>query len=89
MTEPRDLEQWTAELVAELGLDARGLEHGVDIAGVLDLARLAAHQVARPAAPLTTFLAGFALATGATLEQVVDVVERLAGTGTEAGADSR
>ena len=75
MAEPRDLERWTVELAEALGL---GAEARVDIAGVLDLARLAAHQVARPAAPLTTFLAGFALARGASLEQVVDVVARLA-----------
>jgi hypothetical protein len=75
MAEPRDLEQWTVEPAEALGLGADGR---VDIAGVLDLARLAAHEVARPAAPLTTFLAGFALARGASLEQVVDVVARLA-----------
>ena len=75
MAEPRDLEQWTAELAGALGLDT---DARVDIAGVLDLARLAAHEVARPAAPLTTFLAGFALARGASLEHVADVVARLA-----------
>jgi hypothetical protein len=74
MAEPRDVEQWTVELAEALGL---GADAEVDIAGVLDLARLAAHEVARPAAPLTTFLAGFALARGANLEQVVDVVARL------------
>ncbi|MDQ0892640.1 DUF6457 domain-containing protein [Agromyces ramosus] len=87
MAEPRDLEQWTTDLVAALGLDARGLDRAVDIAGVLDLARLAAHRVARPAAPVTTFLAGFALARGATLEQVADIVTRLA-RGADADADA-
>ena len=75
MAEPRDLEQWTVDLAGALGLDP---DARVDIAGVLDLARLAAHEVARPAAPLTTFLAGFALARGASLEHVADVVARLA-----------
>jgi ABC-type cobalamin transport system permease subunit len=75
MTEPRDLEQWTVDLAGALGLDP---DVRVDIAGVLDLARLAAHEVARPAAPLTTFLAGFALARGASFEHVADVVARLA-----------
>ena len=75
MAEPRDLEQWTVELAGAFGLDP---DARVDIAGVLDLARLAAHKVARPAAPLTTFLAGVALARGASLEQVADVVARLA-----------
>jgi hypothetical protein len=36
----------------------------VDVALVLDLARDAAHGVARPAAPLTTFLLGLALGRG-------------------------
>lgn len=49
------LDDWTAELSAALGLDLE-----VDVAGVLDLARVAAHNVARPAAPLTTFLVGYA-----------------------------
>ncbi len=35
---------------------------------VLDLARDAAHEVERPAAPLTTFLVGVAVGRGATLE---------------------
>jgi hypothetical protein len=48
----------------------------VDVGLVLDLARDAAHGVARPAAPLTTFLLGLALGRGATtvgeLERLVD-----------------
>lgn len=87
MAEPRDLEQWTTELAAALDLEVRGLDRGVDIAGVLDLARLAAHEVARPAAPVTTFLAGFALARGATLEQVAEIVARLAAVGPDADDD--
>ena len=35
---------------------------------LLDLARDAAHEVERPAAPLTTFLVGVAVGRGATLE---------------------
>jgi hypothetical protein len=41
-----------------------GLTEPVDVDAVLDLARAAAHGVARPAAPLTTFLAGYALGRG-------------------------
>ena len=37
---------------------------------VLDLAREAAHGVARPAAPLTTFLAGYALGTEGGLDRL-------------------
>jgi hypothetical protein len=50
------LEAWTAELAAELGVDPGA----VDVTLLLDVARDAAHNVARPAAPLTTFLVGLA-----------------------------
>jgi hypothetical protein len=58
MTDPADLDAWTAHLAAELGVDPRV----VDVAAILDLAKDAAHSVARPAAPLTTFLVGYAAA---------------------------
>jgi molybdopterin-guanine dinucleotide biosynthesis protein A len=51
------LEEWIAAVKAELGIDL-----DVDTAALLDLARDAAHGVARPAAPLTTFLVGYAAA---------------------------
>ncbi len=51
------LSGWTRELCEALGVDL-----DVDIVAVLDLARDAAHQVERPAAPLTTFLVGYAAA---------------------------
>lgn len=44
---------------------------------VLDLARDAAHGVARPAAPLTTFLAGYALGAGAGLDGLAALVAEL------------
>jgi hypothetical protein len=50
------LEEWLTRLADALGVDP-GV---VDIDLVLDLARDAAHGVSRPAAPLTTFLVGFA-----------------------------
>jgi hypothetical protein len=44
---------------------------------VLDLARVAAHEVARPAAPLTTFLVGYAAAlTGGGPEAVRSLADR-------------
>lgn len=49
------LDEWIAAAKAELGIDL-----DVDTAALLDLARDAAHGVARPAAPLTTFLVGYA-----------------------------
>jgi hypothetical protein len=44
---------------------------------VLDLAREAAHGVARPAAPLTTFLAGYALGAEGGLDRLAALVEDL------------
>ena len=50
------LQDWIDRLAAELGVDAAA----VDIDTLLAVARDAAHNVARPAAPLTTFLVGLA-----------------------------
>ena len=50
------LDDWVAAMAAELGLD----ELDLDVDQVLDLAADAAHSVVRPAAPLTTFIAGYA-----------------------------
>ncbi|MGW7455096.1 NTP transferase domain-containing protein [Streptomyces sp. NPDC054787] len=54
------LDQWITAVKTELGIDV-----AVDTATLLDLARDAAHGVARPAAPLTTFLVGYAAAQAA------------------------
>lgn len=51
------LEDWIAEVKQELGLDLV-----VDTAELLDLTKVVAHSVARPAAPLTAFLVGYAAA---------------------------
>lgn len=53
----RTLEDWIAEVKADLGIDL-----DVDVRGLLDMARVVAHGVARPAAPLTAFLIGYAAA---------------------------
>ncbi|MGI9157051.1 MAG: DUF6457 domain-containing protein [Marmoricola sp.] len=60
--------------------DVLDIEVDVDEALVLDLARDAAHNVERPAAPITTFLLGYAAAAsgGDPAE-----VERLAGLATD------
>lgn len=49
------LNAWADEVRAALGIDA-----DVDVKAVLGLAGVAAHSVVRPAAPLTTYLVGFA-----------------------------
>jgi molybdopterin-guanine dinucleotide biosynthesis protein A len=53
------LDEWISAVKDELGIDL-----DVDTGVLLDLARDAAHGVARPAAPLTTFLVGYAAARG-------------------------
>jgi hypothetical protein len=57
-TQPAELDRWARAVGEALGVDSGVL----DVALVLDIARHAAHGVARPAAPLTTFLVGYALA---------------------------
>lgn len=56
MTTDDVLAAWTAELAEALGFPE---DFTLDRDVVLDLARDAAHGVARPAAPLTTFLVGY------------------------------
>jgi hypothetical protein len=72
------LTDWVAELAAALDLDAPT----IDTALVLDIARDAAHGVARPAAPLTTFLVGLSVGSRgggrAALEEVAAIAQRLA-----------
>ncbi|WTI15129.1 molybdenum cofactor guanylyltransferase [Streptomyces sp. NBC_00820] len=53
------LDEWITTVKNELGIDL-----DVDIRGLLDVARDVAHGVDRPAAPLTTFLVGYAAAQG-------------------------
>lgn len=69
------LDDWADAVVAELGLPT-----GVDVRTVLDLARDVAHGVDRPAAPLTSWLVGMAVADGADVDDVVERIRRLAAT---------
>lgn len=50
------MEDWIAQVCQELDIPRAA----VDIDAILDLARDAAHSVARPAAPVTTYLLGYA-----------------------------
>ncbi|MDT7569922.1 MAG: hypothetical protein QOE05_96 [Actinomycetota bacterium] len=70
----KTLDDWMNAVVADLGLQT-----GVDVRLVLDLARDVAHGVERPAAPLTTYLAGMAVAAGADPVDVAERVRALAG----------
>ena len=65
------LATWTQSLCAALGVDL-----DVDIDTVLELARDAAHSVERPAAPLTTFLVGYAAGLrGGSEEDIADCMD--------------
>jgi Domain of unknown function (DUF6457) len=68
------LEQWTASVCADLGLDPGA----ADTRAVLDLARDVAHAVARPAAPLTAYLVGMAVGRGLALPDAAARVQALA-----------
>ncbi|MCO4700395.1 molybdenum cofactor guanylyltransferase [Streptomyces sp. RO-S4] len=66
------LDEWISAVKDELGIDL-----DVDTGLLLDLARDAAHGVARPAAPLTTFLVGFAAArAGGDRDAVAEAVRK-------------
>jgi hypothetical protein len=66
------LDEWAQAVADELGV-ARP-----DTRDVLDLARDVAHGVERPAAPLTTWLAGMAVAGGADPAEVAARIRTLA-----------
>jgi hypothetical protein len=69
------LHDWIDELC-----DALDIEAEFDEGLVLDLARDAAHNVERPAAPITTYLLGFAAAQH---EAGPEALERLAAAATQ------
>jgi hypothetical protein len=63
------LEDWVTDLCQALGLDPAVVDRDL----ILDLARDAAHGVARPAAPLSTFLVGLAAGRrGADADAIAD-----------------
>lgn len=69
----RRLESWMHALAAELNIPVPQ-----DTAVILDVAKDAAHSIARPAAPVTTFLQGYAAAQGVDPHEVAHTVARLA-----------
>ena len=64
------LDRWIEAACAELGVEAALVDQRM----ILDLARDAAHQVDRPAAPVTAFLLGVAVGRG---QPPADAAERL------------
>jgi Domain of unknown function (DUF6457) len=68
------LDDWTGMICAELGLDPNDVSQKT----VLNLARVAAHAVDRPAAPLTTFVLGLAVGRGEPLAETAAKLQQLA-----------
>ncbi|MEY2989647.1 MAG: hypothetical protein RLZZ163_563 [Actinomycetota bacterium] len=64
---------WVSRVTEELGVPA---PESIDV--ILGVAKDAAHSIERPAAPVTTFLLGYAVATGADAGDVADVIAQLA-----------
>ena len=62
------LEDWCRALLQALELE----DVEIDINEVLGLAGVAAHSIVRPAAPLTTFIAGFAAGLASGSDQAPD-----------------
>ena len=68
------MEQWTAAVCADLGLDPSA----ADLRAVLDLTRDVAHGGTRPAAPVTAYLVGMAVGRGLTLPEAAGRISALA-----------
>ena len=67
------MDEWISEVKAALDLKV-----DVDVDLLLDVARDAAHNVTRPAAPITTYLLGIAVANGADVKIAAAVIQQLA-----------
>jgi Domain of unknown function (DUF6457) len=68
------LDDWTDALCAELGLEPDDAVQKT----VLNLARVAAHLVDRPAAPLTAYYLGLAVGRGESLEDTAARIQQAA-----------
>lgn len=72
------LVEWAEQVREELELTGAERLQKEDVDLILDLARDAAHSVARPAAPLTTYLLGIAVGRGADAEVAAAALSKLA-----------
>jgi hypothetical protein len=76
------LDDWIETLHTELGLDQEEATQKT----ILNLARVVAHTVDRPAAPLTAYFLGVAVGRGAPLAETAAKLQQLArGWDAEAG----
>lgn len=71
-----ELAQWLEAVAQRLDLPGGPLTE-TEVTVLLDLARDAAHEVERVAAPLTTFLAGVAVGRGLPLEDAAQTLTNL------------
>jgi len=69
------MKTWMDAVCAELNISP---DVNVDV--ILDVAREAAHSVERPAAPVTTFLLGLAVAGGMDVNDAATKIQNLATT---------
>ncbi len=67
------MDGWIEALKTELNLNVE-----IDKDLILNVARDAAHAVERPAAPITTYLLGFAAARGADVPAAAEAIEKMA-----------
>ena len=72
---PEPLRSWVSAVCAELKLPG-----DPDLDMILDVARVAAHHLERPAAPVTTFLVGQAVAGGMDVTEAAARIQLLAAT---------
>lgn len=72
------LVEWAEQVLQELDMPENEALQKADVDRILDLARDAAHSVARPAAPLTTYLLGIAVGRGADPEVAAAALSGLA-----------
>lgn len=79
---PEILDEWVVEAAALVGVDPAD----VPIGTVLELARRAAHGVARPAAPVTTFVLGLAVGSGRSTDDLETLADRLGALAEQRGA---
>ncbi|WP_306368542.1 DUF6457 domain-containing protein [Nocardiopsis sp. CC223A] len=84
------LVEWADEVRVALGLPDTESMDRKDVDRILDLAKDAAHSVARPAAPLTAYLLGIAVGRGADPEETARLLSGLAlsRAGNDDGSDA-
>ena len=71
------MDEWIEKVVSELNLQDVDITSSL-MKDILAVARDAAHNIERPAAPLTTYLMGIAVAQGANPTHVAEQIGTLA-----------